>query len=227
MIATSDTAALVRRLLALDCCAISDALDQLSLPGAVLGLRALSVQRRIAGEVTTVQLGAADGRNPARHLCTAAVDAAGPGNVIAIAHEGRTDAAGWGGVLSAAASHRGIEGIVIDGACRDIDESIELHFPVYGRCTVPVTARGRIIEYDWNVPVRIAGVHVAPGDFVIADGSGVVFISRANIVRIIEIAETIVERERRMAAEVREGTAVSKVMGSAYENMLQRGGADD
>ena len=108
----------VRQLQALDSCAISDALNRLGLKGAALGLAQLSTTRRIVGRVVTVQLGPDDGRASKRHLCTAAVESSGAGDVIVIAHHGRVDAAGWGGILSLAASVRQMEGAVIDGACR-------------------------------------------------------------------------------------------------------------
>src|SRR5271166_6786473 len=115
--------ALVERLRKLDTCAVSDALDQLGLVGSVLGLRPVSIARRIAGRSVTVQLAKANGEVPHRHLCTAAVDASGPDDVIVVAHEGRVDVAGWGGILSLGAVTREIEGVIVDGACRDVDES--------------------------------------------------------------------------------------------------------
>lgn len=212
---------LTERLATLDSCAVSDALDRAGLTGAVTALCQLSTTARIVGRAVTVQLGAADGRPTQRHLCTAAVEASGPGRVIVIAHEGRTDVAGWGGILSLAASTRGAEGVVIDGACRDLDESREFGLPVYGRGSVPVTARGRIIEYDWDVPVAIAGVTVSPGDLVIADASGVVFIPADRAEEIVASAAAIAHRERLMAADVRAGKPVSEVMGKTYEDMLE------
>jgi len=128
---------LLPRLAKLDSCAVSDALDTLELSGVALGLRSLTVRMRIVGEAVTVQLGAADGRAASRHLCTAAVEASGPDKVIVIAHNARTDVAGWGGILSLGASANGVQGVVIDGACRDIDEAVDLDLPIYGRTGVP------------------------------------------------------------------------------------------
>jgi len=213
-------ASLVERLRKLDTSAVSDALDRLNLPGAVSSLTALSQTRRIAGVAITVQLDRANGTAAPRHLCTAAVDASGPGKIIVIAHNGRTDVAGWGGILSLGAVSKKVEGVVIDGACRDLDESRELGLTLYGRKAVPVTARGRIIETGWNEPVQIDGCTVAPGDLVIADGSGVVFIPRARAAEIIEIAEQVVAREQAMTVAVLAGKPLVEVMGMKYENML-------
>jgi 4-hydroxy-4-methyl-2-oxoglutarate aldolase len=211
---------LTHRLKSLDTSAVSDALDRLKLPGAVVCLAALSAPRRIAGTVITVQLEPARGRTSSRHLCTMAVDACGPDRVIVIAHNGCIDVAGWGGMLSLGAVLRGVEGVVIDGACRDLDESRELGLPVYARNAVPVTARSRIIETGWDVPVTIAGCAVEPDDLVIADASGVVFIPKYRAEEVIELASQLVAREQLMMAAVRERKPMVEVMGGHYESML-------
>lgn len=212
---------LIERLAKLDSCAVSDALDRAGIKGVAAGLSQLSTTQRIVGEAVTVKLGPDDGRPAKRHLCTAAVEAAGPGKIIVIDHGGRLDAAGWGGILSLAASERQVEGIIIDGACRDLDESREFGLPVYGRVSTPTTARGRVIEYDWDVAVAISGVSVSPRDLIIADASGVVVIPADQAEDIIKTAETIAHKERLMAADVRAGKPVSQVMGTNYENMLK------
>jgi regulator of RNase E activity RraA len=213
---------LIERLRKLDTCVVSDALDQLKLRGAVIGLRAVSVPRRIAGRAVTVQLRTANGQAPSRHLCTAAVDASGPGDVIVVAHEGRVDVAGWGGILSLGATTREIEGVVVDGACRDIDESIELGLPIYARANVPVTARGRIVEKSWNEPITVDGVTVAPGDLVVADGSGVVFVAAGQAEAVVGVAETIARREAAMAEAVRAGQPLAEVMNRSYEQLAKK-----
>jgi 4-hydroxy-4-methyl-2-oxoglutarate aldolase len=152
-------------------------------------------------------------------VCTAAVDASGPGDVIVVAHEGRVDVAGWGGILSLGAITHEVEGVIVDGACRDVDESAELALPIYARATVPVTARGRVVEKSWNEPIKVGGVAVAPGDFVLADGSGVVFLPAAHADAIISAAERIARREAAMAAEVRAGKPLAEVMNRSYEEL--------
>jgi 4-hydroxy-4-methyl-2-oxoglutarate aldolase len=215
------------RLAALDTPAVSDARDRLGLPnGVAYGLRRLAGDPVLSGNVVTVALEPlTSGPGPvparARHLGTAAVDASGPGDVIVVAHAGRTTMAGWGGVLSAAASVRGIEGVIVDGAARDVDQAIALSFPIYATGAVAVTARGRVRERDWNVPIEVCGVAVAPGDWVIADSSGVVFIEAAHAEQVVSQAEVVVRAERAMVARVNEGIAVSEVMGAPYETFLE------
>jgi 4-hydroxy-4-methyl-2-oxoglutarate aldolase len=223
-------ALLLARLAALDSCACSDAMDQLGLAGVADGLRGLTVARRVTGPVITVQLGpAADrvasscGPSPqgSRHLGTAAIEAAQPGDVIVVAAGGRIDAAGWGGILSLAAVTREVGGVIVDGACRDVDESAELGLPVFALAATPRTARGRQTEIAWDVPVVAAGIRVEPGDLVVADGSGVVFLPAGRAAEIITAAERIAAREAAMAARVHDGEPVSQVMSADYENLLQ------
>ena len=215
----------VERLSRLDTCAVSDALDKLGERGTVNGIRSLTGPAKIAGRVVTVKLvDLVEGATPKRHLCTAAIEAAAPGNVIVVEHHTRDDCAGWGGILSTAAKERGIAGTIVDGLARDIDESREAGYPVFARAATPSTARGRIVEDDWNVPVTIGGVEVSPGDLVVADGSGVVFVGAARENVVLEAAEAIAAREQAMAKAVRDGKRVSQVMGGDYEKML---GDDD
>lgn len=204
---------MIERLRALDTCAVSDALDTLGLPGAVTGIGPLwPVDRVVAGVARTVQAGPRPAAGPAAHIATAAVEAAVPGDVLVIANDGRTDVSCWGGILTVAAQRNEIGGVVIDGACRDIGESHELDFPVFGRAVVPVSARGRIVQLDMAVPVTVAGVTVSPGDLVLADRNGVVFVPHGRAGDVLTLAERIVAREEAMAEAVRAGRRISEVM---------------
>jgi 4-hydroxy-4-methyl-2-oxoglutarate aldolase len=214
---------LVTRLGRLDSCAVSDALDKLGLPGAVTGLQRLSTDRKIHGRVVTYRLEKDDGRAVAsRHLGTAAVEAAQPGDVIVAEQRSGLDAAGWGGNLSMGAKLRQVSGFIIDGPARDIDEARGYDFPVFARNATARTARGRIVETGTNIPITVGDVTVSPGDYVIADGSAVVFVASAEIERVLEAAEAIAARERAMVAALKEGTRISEVMGRSYETMLKK-----
>jgi regulator of RNase E activity RraA len=215
----------VARLGRVDSCAVSDALDKLGLKGAVTGLHRLSTERQIAGRVVTVKLdaGAALGApGAARHLGTAAVEAAQPGDVIVIEQRTGIDAAGWGGNLSLGAKLRGVAGVIVEGPARDVDQGRLYDFPVFARDHTSRTARGRIVEVGTNVPVAVGDVLVSPGDYVIADGSAVVFVVQGDIERVLETAEAVAKRERAMVDSLLEGTPISQVMGASYETMLKR-----
>jgi 4-hydroxy-4-methyl-2-oxoglutarate aldolase len=212
---------LVARLAAVDSCAVSDALDRHGIAGVVTGLRPLAAPGRIAGRAVTVLLGppVAVDELPKRHLGTAAVDASGPGQVIVVAHQGRTDCAGWGGLLSRAAATRGIAGVVVDGAARDLAEAAETGLPVHARAATPVTARTRAVEHAWDVSVEVDGITVTPGDLVLADAGGVAVIPAGHAEQVLATAERIAATEAAMAQAIETGTPVSDVRGKTYEEL--------
>ncbi|HEY8578754.1 MAG TPA: RraA family protein [Beijerinckiaceae bacterium] len=215
---------LIARLRALDICDLSDAVDALGLPAAVTGLAPASVVRPIAGRAVTVKLiaGVAPPSDHVRHLCTAAVETAGPDDVIVIEQRSGVDAAAWGGLLSRAAQVRGIAGTIVDGPTRDIEETARVGYPVYARALTCRTARGRIHESECQTPIRFGDLTLAPGDYVAADRSGCVVIPAARIEEVLKRAEDIRDKSDDMAAAVYEGRPVSQVMGGNYERMLEK-----
>jgi regulator of RNase E activity RraA len=214
---------LVARLAKLDTCAVSDALDRSGLKGATIGIRPVWPCPRIVGRAVTVKIKPAGLEKPKQHLATPAIEVARPGNAIVVDSGGRLDVSAWGGLLSLASKMKGISGVVVDGACRDVDESREVGFPVYARAVVPVTARGRIMQHSFNEEIQCGGVLVHPGDLVIADGSGVVFIPHQKEKEVIVEAEKIAEREAKMAEGIKSGRSVVEVMESlGYESMLKK-----
>ena len=212
----------VERLGRLDSCAVSDALDKLGLKGSVTGIERFSTDRRIAGQVLTVKLDRAEGRTNTRHLCTTAIDAAKPGDIIVIEQRTGLDAASWGGNLAIGAQVRGVAGVIVEGPARDIDDCRKLDFTVFARSHTARTARGRIVEVATNEPITVGDITVSPGDYVIADASAVVFVAQSEIERVLEAAEAIMQREDALAQAIRSGTPISQVMAGNYENMLKK-----
>jgi 4-hydroxy-4-methyl-2-oxoglutarate aldolase len=219
---TTDNA--IARLAKLDTCAVSDALDRLGLKGAVLGIKPLWPGcPRVVGRAVTVKIKPAGLEKPKQHLGTPAIAAATENDVIVVDHGGRTDVAAWGGLLSLAAQIKKIHGVIVDGAARDVDESFELRFPVFGKASVQVTARSRVMQESFNEEIECAGVQVHPGDLVIADMSGVVFIPRAKEEEVLKVAEGLAAAEQRMAEAIKTGRNVVEVMETlGYEAMLNK-----
>jgi regulator of RNase E activity RraA len=212
----------VQRLRRLDVCAVSDAMDRLQLHGVVTGIPQQSGEQRIAGVVVTLKLGTGKPPpGPPRHLGTTAIECGGPNTVLAIEQSSGVDAGCWGGLLTLGAKYRGIVGVVADGPVRDIDEARAYGFPVFTRQLTARTARGRVVEEGTNIPLSLWGVPVNPGDYVIADRSGIAFIGPADIDRLLEAAEVIAEREAAMAKALLAGTLPSSVMAGNYEQMLK------
>lgn len=203
----------LERLRRLDSCAISDALDTAGLPGAVTGIAPMwSGNLIVAGRARTVRAAPRLAGGPVTHIASPLVATAQAADVVVIDNGGRMDVSCWGGLLAAAAIGQGVTAVVVDGACRDVPECEEFGLPVFARATVPVSARGRIVQQDMDVPIRIGGVDVCSGDVVVADRSGVVFVPESRAESILRLAERIVDREQRMLAAVRAGRSVVDVM---------------
>lgn len=214
---------LVARLTPLDVCCVSDALDALGLEGIVDGLAPVWEGAKLVGRAVTTKLlpGSPPPGSPPVHLGARAIEAADPGDVIVVDNGGRATMGSWGGLLALAASLRGVAGVVLDGACRDVDEARELRFPAFARGGAVRTARARVYEESCGEPVWLSGVAVHPGDIVMADGSGVAVLAAGEAERVVERAEQIARREQAMQERLRAGDRVSEVLGASYEHMLK------
>ncbi len=214
---------IIERLSKLDTCSVSDAMDSLSLKGATWGVRPQWQCPRIVGRAVTIKIKPVGLQQPTQHLGTPAIEAAQPGDIIVIDNAGQPQFSTWGGLLSLSAKLKGVSGVVIDGACRDIDEARDLEFPVYSRGVVPMTARGRVMQESFNQDVQFAGVQCRPGDLVIADGSGVVIIPREKEEEVVTAAEAVFAKEAEMAAGIRKGYSGLEMLEKlGYEQMLTK-----
>lgn len=206
-----------------DSCLVSDALDRLGLPGAVPRVRPVWNGPRTVGRAMTVGLRrAGQGERSSVHLCSDAIAASGSEHVLVIANGGRLDSGAWGGLLSVAARQRSIRAAVIDGAARDVDEAEELGFPVFAVGACAQTARGRTVQESSGEPVMVQQHLVRPGDLVIADGTGVVFVGADHVDEVLDTAAELAEKERAMASRLQAGDDVRDVLGASYEELLDR-----
>ena len=201
---------------------ISDALDSLGHKGATYGIRPLIPEwNKIVGKAVTVKMTAAGITKGKNHLGVKAIDVAESGDIIIIDNAGRIDTSCWGGILANGAKMKGISAVVIDGACRDLDDCIDADFPVYARGTVVATARGRIMEESTNTMIQFGGVQVRPGDIIVGDRSGVVVIAKEIIEDVLLKAEELYEQEEYMIAEIKQGKSMAEVDNKySYEKML-------
>jgi len=202
---------------------VSDALDALGLKGSTYGIRPIwNGAPKVVGRAVTIKITAA-GLTPSKnHLGVHAIQAAEKGDVIVIDNGGRLDTSCWGDILANGAKQKGVSGVVIDGACRDIDDYVEIGFPVYSRGAVVATARGRIMEDATNVLIQFGGVQVRPGDYVIGDLSGVVIIPQEKMEEVVAKAETLLDKEQKMVADLRSGMSMLEVDNKySYEKMLK------
>jgi len=210
----------LHRLAGHDTPTISDALERTGRSGTITGIGRVTAGQRIAGRAVPMQLGPAGSEMPAHHLGARAVEQAGTDSVIVVAG-GSRECGGWGGLLSHAAQLAGVRGVVVDGLTRDVDEAEELGFPVFARGVTPLTARGRQIEVSCGEPVVVDGVRIAPGDLVLADGSGVVVVPAEAAGEVLDAADEIADREAAMVARLQAGEPARAVMDRSYEAMVE------
>ena len=202
---------------------VSDAMDALGYRGATFGIRPMRESwGKVVGRAVTVKMTAAGETKGQHHLGVKAIAAAEAGDIIIIDNGGRLDTSCWGGILVNGAKMKGVSAVVIDGACRDLDDCIEVDFPVYARGTVVATARGRIMEESTNTMIQFGGVQVRPGDIVMGDRSGVVIVPQEHVDVILEKAESLWEKEENMIREIRAGEPMLDVDTKYnYEKMLK------
>lgn len=110
-------------------------------------------------------------------LVKAAVDSPGQGRVLVVDGGGSLRRALLGGNLGASAERNGWAGVVIDGCVRDINElrPLQLGIRALALCPMPPDKRN---EGERDVPVRVQGLWVRPGDWLYADADGIVVMAR-------------------------------------------------
>ena len=202
---------------------LSDALDKVGLRGAVIGILPLFGKPKVVGRAVTIKITAAGVEKSKSHLGVEAIASAHKGDVIVIDNRGDVHNNCWGEILSCAAKMKGVSGVIIDGAARDVDACEELEFPVFARGVVPITARGRIVQEAFNRPIRIGDVHVRPGDILVGDVNGVVVIPIERIDEVLNEAEKLMEKEESMKKDLISGLDILEVDKKYhYERMLKR-----
>ena len=160
-----------------------------------IGIRALwqPVQRTI-GPAYTVRCEAGDNL-----MVHAAIYRAPKGSILVI-DGGNSDFAMAGGNVCAVAARKGIRGFVVDGAVRDVEEIEQLRFPVFGRGLMPKPGRKEKLG-DLDRPVTCGGVHVYPGDIVVADREGVVVIPSGSVEETFLKVRARTDREENQSIE--------------------------
>ncbi|MCC7547454.1 MAG: RraA family protein [Burkholderiales bacterium] len=126
------------------------------------------------------------------------LDEAPPGSVLVYVLENGLEIAGMGNLMATTARVRGLEGAVIDGAARDVEEITRIGFPIFSRAVSPATSVGRYVSVAKQIPVTCAGILVNPGDYIVGDSDGVVVVPQEAAARVVELIGQYDDKERKM-----------------------------
>jgi regulator of RNase E activity RraA len=166
---------------------------------------------KAVGQAITVQLSGGDLVDPLK-----ALEMGQPGDIIVVDAGGDTEVSVCGGLMGGLAKNRGIRGMIVDGAGRDIDELEDIGWPIWTRA---ITVRGthtmfsqRKEELSINVPISCGGVIVRPGDFVVADTIGVAVVPLEKADELLTLAAEQAEREQKTREWVAQGKTVEDLL---------------
>jgi len=182
---------------------ISDAMHR---KGAMHGLIPINPGLKMVGPAVTVQTFEGDWAKTVE-----AIDVAGPGDVIVIYNGGSDQIAPWGGLATLSCMNRGIAGVVIDGAVRDVDDIRKLEFPIFARAIVPNAGEPKGFG-EINAEIQCAGQTVRPGDYIVGDDNGVVVVPRERAYELARRGVEVEKNESRIRDEIIKGSTLSKVM---------------
>jgi 4-hydroxy-4-methyl-2-oxoglutarate aldolase len=113
-------------------------------------------------------------------------------------------------------------GLVVDGSVRDLDGISEIDMPAYFRAVDP-TPIGNVMLTGINIPVRIGGVTVMPGDLVVGDREGVYFIPPQFVQEVLDHADETHIHDEWTKKKFEEGKyKSSEIYGSPSDPKLQQ-----
>jgi len=194
-------------------------------PGKTMVGRAFTVQfMPLREDVNDVAQGKAKEHGLPRLMNQTAIDMLQPGDVLVVDLFGKkVDGTIVGDNLFyyvMKATHGG--GLVVDGAIRDLDGISKIDMPAYFRSADP-TPIGNVMLTGINIPIRIGGVTVMPGDLVVGDREGVYFIPPQFVKQILDQADEIHIHDEWTKMKFDEGKyKSSEIYGSPKDPKLQK-----
>ncbi|UCG69994.1 MAG: orotidine 5'-phosphate decarboxylase [Thermoplasmata archaeon] len=180
--------------------------DAMHTKGAMKGITPrIKHGTKMAGKAITVRTIDGDWAKPVE-----AIDRCDNNEVLVI-DAGGGHIAIWGELASWSSKKKGIAGVVIDGAARDIDDILEMEFPIFSRHVAPNAGEPKG-HGEIGCEITCGEQVVRTGDWIIGDESGVVVVPREDAVEIANRALDVHERENRIREEIKRGSTLSEVL---------------
>jgi regulator of RNase E activity RraA len=184
---------------------LGDAMNRAGIMAAAI--KPVAAGTRLAGQARTVSSMAGD-----NGIIHAAIPLLRDGEVLVVDAARVDDVAVWGEIMTRAAMRRGVAGLVLDGAVRDVAAIRELGFPVYCRAVVP---RGPHKGFGGTIdaPVACGGVSVSPGDLIVGDDDGIAVVPMAKVETVLAAAQAAEAREAETIAKIEGGLTSAEILG--------------
>ena len=124
---------------------------------------------------------------------------------------GMTDMSSMGGQSFVSAKARGLEGVVIDGAVRDVGEIRKYGVPTWCRGVTPKTGKCRIEAMEINGPVVLNRIQINPGDLIIADDSGICAVPPQHAEFVLKKCQEILPDEEIMRELIEKDAPIAEI----------------
>jgi regulator of RNase E activity RraA len=111
-----------------------------------------------------------------------------PGDVLVFDAGGETHSTISGAITTTRFLMRGGSGIVVDGCMRDVPDLTAMPISIYLRCGHASSVSPILMSVDYQVPVRIGGVTIVPGDFLIGEDHGILVIPASIVSKVLQQA---------------------------------------
>ncbi|MBN2733631.1 MAG: bifunctional hexulose-6-phosphate synthase/ribonuclease regulator [Methanomicrobiaceae archaeon] len=180
--------------------------DAMHRKGAMAGLISICGDVKMAGRALTVNTVAGDWAKPVE-----AIDKANEGDVIVINNQRATHISPWGELATHSCLNKGIAGVVIDGAVRDVDDIKRLGVPVFATAICPNAGEPKGFG-EIGAEISCCGQQVRTGDWIVGDESGVVVVPKERAYEIARRALEVKKHEIRVREEIKAGKTLSIVM---------------
>jgi regulator of RNase E activity RraA len=191
----------------LDTTEVADAINRFGYNTGMFGLNTIVPGTRICGQAFTCLFGVCQGGFEGKMDYLDEVPA---GNVIVLDNNGRMDYSCWGDLMSRVALRNGVEGTICDGIIRDVPDIREMKYPIFAKATHMWTGKMHTYLEAAQVPVRICGVVVNPGDLIIGDDTGVLSVPFEVAEKVLAAAQEIHEREKVIMKFIEQGMRLDK-----------------
>lgn len=152
----------------------------------------------LVGSALTVKV--SEGDNLMMHY---AMDLVQEGDVLVIDAGGHTERAIFGDLMVSYLLTKKLAGIIVDGSIRDKADIVATGLPVYARGVTP-NGPWKNGPGEVNTPVQIGGRVVCPGDIVVADEDGIIFVRPDEAEELLQKVQTVMTNEGKVMANIRE-----------------------